>query len=159
MDVIFATSRKTASSAPMCSNSYYTVAFDNSEKYGYCSVNVPIAHEIGAIDVNLNGETDKFFKFEKHKQLNLDGVIDSVKENSFEEAIVFVHGFNVKFEEALYRAAQIKFDMKFPGAIVVYTWPAGAEEGFFNQLLISGTYKNNFQNAKSSITGFKNFLK
>lgn len=159
VEVLFATSRKTGLSSPSCSNSYFTASFDNSEKYGLCRVNVPIGHEIGAIDVNSTGDPDKFFKIEKYESLNLENTINSVKNDSFDEALVFVHGFNVKFEEAIFRAAQIKFDVKFPGAVIVYTWPAGAEEGFFNQLLIQGTYKNNFQNALSSVTGFKNFLK
>ncbi len=35
-----------------------------------------------------------------------------------------VHGFNVSFESALYRAAQIKFDLDFPGPVFTYSWPS-----------------------------------
>ncbi|MCC6275576.1 MAG: alpha/beta hydrolase [Leptospiraceae bacterium] len=159
INVLFATPRKTAASNPACSNAYFTTSFDSTEKYGLCKVNVPIGHEIGAIDTNPAGDSEKFFKFEKYESFKFDHIINSIQRDSSEEVIVFVHGFNVKFEEAIFRAAQIKFDVKFPGPVIVYTWPAGAEEGFLNQLLIQGTYKNNFQNALSSIAGFKNFLK
>ncbi|MBE7412742.1 MAG: alpha/beta hydrolase [Leptospiraceae bacterium] len=159
IEVFFTTSRKTTDLNPSCSNSYFTTNFENKEKYGFCKVNVPIEHEIGAIDSNPSGDSQKFFKFEKYSSLNSENLFNQIKNDPFNEVLVFVHGFNVKFEEAVYRAAQIKFDVKFPGNVVVYSWPAGADEGFFNQLMIQGTYKNNFQNAIHSISGFKNFIK
>ena len=39
-------------------------------------------------------------------------------------ALVFVHGFNVSFDEALQRAAQLKRDLNFDGAMFVYSWPS-----------------------------------
>lgn len=40
-------------------------------------------------------------------------------------AFVFVHGFNTSFDNAIYRTAQISYDMKFDGAAFVYSWPSG----------------------------------
>jgi esterase/lipase superfamily enzyme len=40
------------------------------------------------------------------------------------EALVFVHGFNVSFENALFRAAQISYDTKFEGPVFVFSWAA-----------------------------------
>ncbi len=42
-------------------------------------------------------------------------------------AIVYVHGFNVPFEGALYRTAQIKYDMEFQGPVFSYSWPSNAK--------------------------------
>ena len=39
-------------------------------------------------------------------------------------ALVFVHGFNTSFDNALYRMAQITYDLKFDGAPFVYSWPS-----------------------------------
>jgi esterase/lipase superfamily enzyme len=39
-------------------------------------------------------------------------------------AFVFVHGFNVSFEDALFRAAQITYDMGFDGLPIIYSWPS-----------------------------------
>ncbi len=39
-------------------------------------------------------------------------------------ALVFVHGFNTSFEHALYRTAQIAYDIKFDGAPFLYSWPS-----------------------------------
>jgi esterase/lipase superfamily enzyme len=37
---------------------------------------------------------------------------------------VFVHGFNVTFESAVYRTAQIAYDLAFDGAPILYSWPS-----------------------------------
>jgi esterase/lipase superfamily enzyme len=39
-------------------------------------------------------------------------------------ALFFLHGFNVTFEDAATRAAQIGFDLKVPGATAFYSWPS-----------------------------------
>lgn len=39
-------------------------------------------------------------------------------------ALVFVHGFNVSFEEALQRAAQLRRDLNFDGPLFVFSWPS-----------------------------------
>jgi esterase/lipase superfamily enzyme len=44
------------------------------------------------------------------------------------EVFVFVHGFNVPFESAIYRTAQIAYDLGFDGAPILYSWPS---EGSF----------------------------
>jgi esterase/lipase superfamily enzyme len=40
------------------------------------------------------------------------------------QALLFVHGYNVSFEDALYRAAQITHDIGFDGAPLLYSWPS-----------------------------------
>ena len=40
------------------------------------------------------------------------------------EALVFVHGFNVSFENALFRAAQISYDTNFDGPVFLFSWAA-----------------------------------
>jgi esterase/lipase superfamily enzyme len=43
------------------------------------------------------------------------------------EAFIFIHGFNVCFEAALFRAAQLAYDTNFDGVVCVYSWPSGGE--------------------------------
>ena len=40
--------------------------------------------------------------------------------------LVFVHGYNVAFEDAARRAAQLSYDLAFPGATVFFAWPSDA---------------------------------
>jgi esterase/lipase superfamily enzyme len=45
--------------------------------------------------------------------------------------LVFLHGYNVTFEEAATRAAQFSYDMQFQGAVVLFSWPSlGAALGY-----------------------------
>ncbi|MDO9314051.1 MAG: alpha/beta hydrolase [Burkholderiaceae bacterium] len=39
-------------------------------------------------------------------------------------ALVFVHGFNVSFDEAVQRAAQLARDLNYDGAVFVFSWPS-----------------------------------
>ena len=45
--------------------------------------------------------------------------------NSYkDQAVVFVHGYNTSFDDALYRTAQMAYDLKFDGASFLYSWPS-----------------------------------
>lgn len=44
-----------------------------------------------------------------------------------DQALVFIHGFTVSHDDALRRAAQLAFDLKFDGPTFVFTWPAKSE--------------------------------
>jgi esterase/lipase superfamily enzyme len=39
-------------------------------------------------------------------------------------AIIFVHGYNSRFEDAVFRFAQIMHDSKAPGLPILFTWPS-----------------------------------
>jgi esterase/lipase superfamily enzyme len=43
-----------------------------------------------------------------------------------DQAVVFVHGYNTTFDYALFRTAQMAYDLKFDGASFLYSWPSGA---------------------------------
>ncbi len=46
-----------------------------------------------------------------------------------DQALVFLHGFNNAFENALFRTAQIAYDLKFDGAPFMYSWPSKGQLG------------------------------
>lgn len=48
----------------------------------------------------------------------------TIARSSRKEAFVFVHGFNVTFESAVYRTAQLAYDIGFDGAPILYSWPS-----------------------------------
>ena len=41
-----------------------------------------------------------------------------------DQALVFVHGYNTSFDDALYRTAQIAHDLEFDGLAAMYSWPS-----------------------------------
>lgn len=42
-------------------------------------------------------------------------------------AMLFIHGYNVSFEDAIFRTAQLAVDLKFPGAAMAFSWPSYAD--------------------------------
>jgi len=78
-------------------------------------------------------DPNKHFTLQEISALTKDQLLSLVKERlaasqSFKDhAFIFVHGFNTSFDAALYRTAQIAYDLKFDGAPFVYSWPSGGK--------------------------------
>lgn len=49
---------------------------------------------------------------------------DELAASESDSAFVFVHGFNVPFNEAAQRTAQMAYDMNFSGVPILYSWPS-----------------------------------
>jgi esterase/lipase superfamily enzyme len=45
---------------------------------------------------------------------------------SVSSALVFIHGYNVAFQDALFTIAQLKADTDYPGRVYMYSWPSAA---------------------------------
>lgn len=147
--VFFATNRKTNGSFPECTADYYTTKFSDKISYGSCDVNVPAGHPIGTVDVERNSpEKDLFFSMGNYDELNESSFFNKV--GATDDILLFIHGFNVKYDEAVYRAAQIAYDIKFQGNVVLYTWPAGPDNALGN-FLMNLTYEENRKNAKDTV--------
>jgi esterase/lipase superfamily enzyme len=73
-----------------------------------------------------------------------------VGQSARRELFVFVHGFNVSFEDAARRTAQIHYDLKFDGAPVFFSWPAHDKFIF--------TYPADEKNVDWSVSHLKQFL-
>lgn len=69
---------------------------------------------------------------------SLDSAINRADDSS---VLVFIHGFNVSFEDAAIRSAQLSYDLGFPGTTVFYSWPSRGE---------SPTYVADASNAQAS---------
>jgi esterase/lipase superfamily enzyme len=48
-----------------------------------------------------------------------------------QQTLVYLHGYNVPFDEAAVRAAQIGFDLKVPGAMAFFSWPSRGSLGAY----------------------------
>jgi esterase/lipase superfamily enzyme len=104
--------------------------------YGTCEVQVPKSHRIGQLGspafwrwvtrtddrVLLNPQSlsalppDEFPKRLTARLLEV-GVTER-------DVLVYLHGFNMSFEDAARRAAQISADIKFPGVTAFFSWPS-----------------------------------
>jgi esterase/lipase superfamily enzyme len=57
-----------------------------------------------------------------------DDVRRIVGRSTRRDAFVFIHGFNVAFDDAVMRTAQIAYDLGFDGAPILYSWPSDTGE-------------------------------
>lgn len=58
--------------------------------------------------------------------MGTDGVAAEVRNRAGEnsEVFVFIHGYNVTFEDAVRRTAQLHHDLNFKGAPICFSWPS-----------------------------------
>ena len=107
---------------------------------GRIDVSVPRDHHSGNVErpsiwTFWREDPDKHFVIVKATEQGYDQfytqVRDVVGHSTRKEAFVFVHGFNVTFESAVYRTAQIAYDLAFDGAPILYSWPSvGTATGY-----------------------------
>ena len=112
-----------------------TFGYDRSEiHYGNCNVSIPKTHDIGEL------ETKSLLKLElnedPNKHISILNISNFKKENFFNEvnlrianssqksAFVFIHGYNVNFNTAAKRTAQLYYDFSLKGIPVFYSWPS-----------------------------------
>jgi esterase/lipase superfamily enzyme len=76
----------------------------------------------------------------------IDGVLER---DDSESALVFIHGYNVTFDDAMRRTAQISADVKFAGASILYSWPSQGK---------TLSYSTDESNVAWSITHLETFL-
>jgi esterase/lipase superfamily enzyme len=112
---------------------------------GRAMVTVPKSHEVPNIerpwvvkipyfDVTIYEETEdpeKHFTMQEIKKLpeaeflRLARARIAASSHYKDHAVVFVHGYNTSFDHAVYRTAQIAYDLKFDGTAFLYSWPSG----------------------------------
>lgn len=111
-------------------------------KLGSVVVTVPKTHELGEIERPSSYLWGLFTRSEDEKEhivmrtpmlLSEGEFVDELravvnKSTGRKQAFVFVHGFNVSFDEAAWRTAQIAYDLEFDGAPIFYSWPSRGQD-------------------------------
>ena len=102
-------------------------------KFGRAEVSIPDDHRMGRI------EKPRWWRLEFRK--NPDRHVALLSLATFDreafaariradypgrQALVFVHGYNVTFESAIERTAQITYDLQFVGVPMLFSWPSQA---------------------------------
>jgi esterase/lipase superfamily enzyme len=103
-------------------------------RYGTCDVSLPRDHRMGDLESPSLWRLE--FQEDPTKHVMVRSVAIADKEEFFADialrlhqsarsnALLFVHGYNVTFEDAARRTAQIAYDLGFEGAPVFYSWPS-----------------------------------
>ena len=126
VDVLYGTDRGLDKKALL--EERYTGKRD-SLKFGVAQVSIPKSH--------VFGEMERPF-FDDNEKIGKDIVITQlydIKQNRFRELLVrklgkveehdilvFIHGYNVTFAQAIRQTAQLSYDLKFKGIPLTYSW-------------------------------------
>ena len=105
-----------------------------SLSYGSCDVSIPASHTLAEIELpsiwelEFHADPEKHFVLQKVTPESEDAffkqVSSAVSSSPSEDAFVFIHGYNVTFEKAAIRTAQLAYDFGFKGAPILYSWPS-----------------------------------
>ncbi|TAM45804.1 MAG: alpha/beta fold hydrolase [Gammaproteobacteria bacterium] len=127
--------------------------------YGSATVTVPTLASVLVREKSLIPlETEKYdptkhFTIKQLDALDAPGFLARMRAATTgakpNDVLVYVHGYLNDFRNALFRTAQLKHDLEFPGPAVAYSWPS--------QGTASG-YTLDEANAEWSAHNFKQFL-
>ena len=106
--------------------------------FGVAEVSIPDVHEIGKLErphwwrIELKEDPKRHVILMRVGRLErrefLSSLHTSLRRTAGREALLFVHGYRVSFEEAARRAAQIAYDLSWPGdrmlVPTLYSWPS-----------------------------------
>lgn len=113
----------------------YDGSYREQIEMGICEVSIPPGHKVGELEspqmltLQFKQELDKHVVLTQVTPLTKDYFFENLKStmaNKGKNILVFIHGYNVSFEDAARRTAQMSFDLKFAGAPVFYSWPSQA---------------------------------
>lgn len=126
--------------------------------YGTCEVSIPRDHRMGELEGPSIWKLE--FREDPARHVVLVRAVTEPRDEFFSElaarvraserssAFLFVHGYNVTFEDAARRTAQISYDLGFDGAPVFYSWPSqGSVVGYTID-------ESNIEWAQANVKGF-----
>jgi esterase/lipase superfamily enzyme len=102
--------------------------------YGRANVRIPedrrlgevrLPFELKVLSMSLFRQTTnprRHFVLQQCEVMPKQEWLEAVRSSEQKEALVFVHGFNVTFLEAVYRCAQIAWDIRYEGIPILFSW-------------------------------------
>jgi len=160
VEVLYGTNRLPGADQGECDDNAFGVNPTGKTAYGSCMINVPKRHRIGELGLADNPRSDphQYFRALNHTPMTPEALAAKLTQSKATDALVFIHGFNVRFGEAVVRAAQIAYDLKFQGPVVIFTWPAGSNSTV-DSTMITRTYEANKASARVSVGQAAGFFK
>jgi esterase/lipase superfamily enzyme/ribosomal protein S18 acetylase RimI-like enzyme len=114
----------------------FGVERDNDVHYGKCLITIPKSHRFGKIKSGwwdrCVHRIDDCLKLDRVVPFSEDDFWSEIRSeidkcpSGERQSLVFLHGYNVSFEGAAIRAAQIGFDLKVSGITAFFSWPSKA---------------------------------
>lgn len=106
--------------------------------FGSCEVSIPADHHIGELETKSRWS---FFRdaddptryvvilgvHRMESDVFLQQIRSRIASSAAKKVLIFVHGYNVTFEDAARRTAQITADLDFKGVPIFFSWPSQGE--------------------------------
>lgn len=102
--------------------------------YGKATVTIPLNHKPGTVErpkwwkLEFKEDQEKHVVLLEPELMDEDSFYSSMRQSSnsrpSNELLMFVHGFNVKWGDAMRRTGQISHDLGFGGVTFCYSWPS-----------------------------------
>jgi esterase/lipase superfamily enzyme len=135
--------------------------------FGAVDVHVPDDHKMGQMELpGLKGwspftyqeklDLAKHFAISKLKTIDESDWRALVRNSNYSEALIFVHGFNNTFDDSVYRAAQVMWDLQYKGLPILFSWPSRG--GATNPVDIAISYQHDLDSALTQSDTFDGFL-
>ena len=106
---------------------YYGYEYVDQLYMGMCMVSIPKLHKQGVAESPSPWRSEnpaEHVILQKAVPLGREKFFSNLHRQSNSETLIFIHGFNVTFEDAARRTAQIAYDLNFKGRAVMYSWPS-----------------------------------
>ena len=112
--------------------------------YGFCDVEVPNDHHPSARTL-YDSIVSVIFRPDPNKHMKIDRAVvesdatfdqalsDATRHSTDRQALVFVHGFNVSWNQAIMTTADLAFDLgpTFDGPAISYSWPSRGDTALY----------------------------
>jgi len=123
--ILVATTRERASEPP-------GVMFSGDRardlNYAEVTMSIPPNHKTGELEVGT--DTRKSIAVVSRDYIDRRQFLATIRKElakrkpADRDVLVFIHGYNTRFDEAVFRFAQIVYDSKYQGVPVLFTWPS-----------------------------------
>jgi len=161
MNVYYATDREKVAQDSKGTTYGTEIASSDLLNFGIAKVSIPRSHLMG----ELEGPSILKLEFRENSERHIvllsatpeesqpffSRLANRVSQSANHEALVFVPGFNVSFEDATRRTAQIAYDLGFDGPTILYSWPSQGKLGLLD-------YEKDLRNANLSVPHLRSFL-
>ncbi|MEZ4872108.1 MAG: alpha/beta hydrolase [Bdellovibrionales bacterium] len=137
--VHYATNRVREFTIPFFSDpTYYNGKDDHQLNYGHAVVSIPQNHIPGRVErpsywrFEVRSDPEKHVTIHNVKTMNENRFFSELQNSvnaglSTREALIYIHGFNVTFNDSIMNAAVLGHDMRFKGSVISFSWPSDGE--------------------------------
>lgn len=128
--------------------------------FGRVVVSIPTVRRPGELNLPLNlwlfelpADPAKHFIIKSVVPMSGDAALSEMRSRmgplSRKSLLIFVHGYNVSFNDAALRTAQLSHDLNFPGLPMFFSWPSAAR---------TAAYPRDEEMSELSLDAFDRFL-